>query len=80
MSPAPDGSVTWRELLSGAVERLAGAGSRTAERDARRILATAIGCTDAELALELSRPATEGSETGRGGPWWCETAGPGPAR
>jgi len=60
MSPAPDGTVTWRELLAGAVDRLARAGLDTSETDARRIAATAAGCTDAELSLELSRPATEG--------------------
>lgn len=60
MSPAPDGTVTWRELLAGAAARLAESGIESAELDARRIVACAAGCTDTELALELSRPATDG--------------------
>lgn len=60
MSPSPDGTVTWRELLSASVETLTDAGVDGAEGDARRIVAEAAGCADATLALELSRPATQG--------------------
>ena len=59
MSPSPDGTVTWRELLGEASERLRAAGVETAESDARRIVAEASGA-GAEVALVLSDPATVG--------------------
>ena len=59
MSPAPDGTVTWRELLGETVERLRAAGIEHAESDARRIVAEASGA-GSDLPLVLSDPATQG--------------------
>ncbi|MCB0951236.1 MAG: peptide chain release factor N(5)-glutamine methyltransferase [Microthrixaceae bacterium] len=51
------GTVTWRELLSEATDRLRRIG---AESDSRRIVEEACGVEPAELALVLGEPATEG--------------------
>src|SRR5690606_5967270 len=59
MSPAPAGTVTWRELLGETVERLRAAGIEHAESDARRIVAEASGA-GSDLPLVLSDPATQG--------------------
>lgn len=59
MSPAPDGTVSWRELLAEAVQRLSSAGSDAAEVDARWIVADCVGVGPAELPARLGSPATE---------------------
>jgi release factor glutamine methyltransferase len=59
MSPAPDGTVSWRELLAEAVARLAAAGVDTAEMDARRIVADCLDVPMGQLARSLGDPATE---------------------
>ena len=59
MSPAPDGTVSWRELLAEAVQRLSSAGSDAAEVDARWIVADCVGVGPAELPGQLGSPATE---------------------
>lgn len=59
MSPAPDGTITWRELLGDAVERLSSAGHGTAESDSRWIVAECLDVTAAELAGALGTLATE---------------------
>lgn len=57
--PNPDGTVSWRELLADAVERLAAAGLERPESDARRIVEQASGSEGAaELTLVLTEPAT----------------------
>ena len=61
MSPAPDGTVTWRELLAEAVARLGSAGSDSAEVDARWIVADCLGVGRAELGASLGEQATERS-------------------
>lgn len=58
MSPAPDGTVTWRELLGETVARLRSAGVDSPESEARRIVGEASGA-EGELALVLSERATE---------------------
>lgn len=52
-----EGTVSWRELLAEATDRLRGVGG---ESDARRIVEEASGVAPAELALVLSDPVTEG--------------------
>ena len=61
MSPAPDGTVTWRELLAEAVDRLAAAPAvaASAEVDARWIVADCLGVASAELSSALGASATE---------------------
>jgi release factor glutamine methyltransferase len=59
VSPAPDGTVSWRELLAEAVQRLASAGSDAAEVDARWIVADCVGAGPAELSGRLGSLATE---------------------
>lgn len=59
MSPSPDGTISWRELLAEAVQRLEAAGSDSAEVDARWIVADCLGVGRAELGTVLSQPATE---------------------
>jgi len=59
VSPAPDGTVTWRELLGEATERLERAGVQGAASEARRIVAEAAGA-ESDLALVLSDRATTG--------------------
>lgn len=65
MSPSPDGSISWRELLGETEARLARSDdaevAEHASLDARRILAEAVGCSVAELALSLSQASTERS-------------------
>ena len=58
MSPDPDGTISWRELLSETAERLRSAGIGPAESEARRLVAEASGA-DRDLALVLSDPASE---------------------
>lgn len=58
--PNPDGTISWRELLAEAADRLAAAGRDHPEGDARRIVGEAAGVDGAaELTLVLSEPATE---------------------
>ena len=59
MSPAPDGTVSWRELLAEAVARLDSAGVETAEVDARRIVADCMDVPMGQLTRSLGDPATE---------------------
>jgi release factor glutamine methyltransferase len=59
MSPAPDGTITWRELLAEAVDRLRATDSPAAEVDARWIVADCLGTTAAGLSAHLSELATE---------------------
>lgn len=61
MSPAPDGTVTWRELLAEAVGRLSAAQAveASAEVDARWIVADCLGVSSGELSSALGGPATE---------------------
>ncbi len=59
MSPAPDGTISWRELLSEAVQRLSGAGSGAAEVDARWIVADCLDLGPSELSGALGELATE---------------------
>lgn len=59
MSPAPDGTVSWRELLAEAVARLDSAGVQTAEMDARRIVADCLDVPMGQLTRSLGDPATE---------------------
>lgn len=59
MSPSPDGTISWRELLAEAVQRLSAAGSTSAEVDARWIVAECVGVPAAELFGALGEPATE---------------------
>lgn len=59
MSPAPDGTITWRELLAEAVARLRDAGNPSAEVEARWIVADCLGTTATELSASLSELATE---------------------
>ncbi len=59
MSPSPDGTVSWRELLSEAADRLAAAGVDGAEMDARRIVADCVDAPMGELSRVLGEPATE---------------------
>jgi release factor glutamine methyltransferase len=61
VSPAPDGTVTWRELLAEAVARLGAAGSDSAEVDARWVVADCLGVGRAELGASLGEQATERS-------------------
>jgi release factor glutamine methyltransferase len=58
VSPAPDGTVTWRELLGETADRLRAAGLPAAESEARRMVAEASGSTD-DVALILSTLATD---------------------
>lgn len=53
-------TVSWRELLAGATERLGRLGGAA---DARRIVEEASGASAAELALVLDGPVTEGGMT-----------------
>lgn len=57
MSPSPDGTVTWRELLGETVTRLRSAGLISAESEARRLVGEASGA-DSELALVLGDAAS----------------------
>lgn len=59
MSPAPDGTVSWRELLAEAVARLDAAGVDTAEMDARRIVVDCLDVPMGQLTRSLGDPATE---------------------
>ncbi|MEI2698347.1 MAG: peptide chain release factor N(5)-glutamine methyltransferase [Microthrixaceae bacterium] len=61
MSPAPDGTVTWRELLAEAVGLLSAAPAlrATAEVDARWMVADCMGVAAAELSSALGASATE---------------------
>jgi release factor glutamine methyltransferase len=54
----PDGTVSWRQLLAEATDRLRGRGGAG---DARRIVEEASGVGGAELALVLGDPVTEGA-------------------
>lgn len=58
MSPAPDGTITWRELLAEAIERLTSAGSGSAAVDARWIVAECLEVSSAELSGALGELAT----------------------
>lgn len=57
MAEISDGSVSWRELLGEAADRLRAQGGAS---DARRIVEEAAGVSAAELALVLDDPVTEG--------------------
>ena len=59
MSPAPDGTITWRELLAEADARLAADGSPSAQVDARWIVAECLDVTPSELSAALNELATE---------------------
>lgn len=59
MSPAPDGTITWRELQSEATARLSATGSSSADVDARWIVADCLGVSLAELPGSLKALATE---------------------
>jgi release factor glutamine methyltransferase len=59
MSPSPDGTVSWRELLAEAADRLAAAGVDGAEMDARRIVADCVDVPMGQLGHVLGEPATE---------------------
>jgi release factor glutamine methyltransferase len=59
VSPAPDGTITWRELLAEAAARLAASGSASAEVDARWIVADCLGVGTAELSGALNELATD---------------------
>lgn len=59
MTQHPDGTVTWRELLDEATDRLRDAGSESAPNDARRIVERASGTEGAEYIVALGTPATE---------------------
>ncbi len=61
MTPSPDGTVTWRELLAEAVQRLSASPevSASAEVDARWIVADCLGASPSELSASLGLPATE---------------------
>ena len=59
MSPAPDGTITWRELLADAEARLTAAGSPSAQVDARWIVADCLDVTPSELSAALNELATE---------------------
>lgn len=59
MSPAPDGTITWRELLGEAVERLTSAGSVSAEADSRWIVAECLEIPAVQLSGALRELATE---------------------
>ena len=54
-----DGTLSWRELLSEATQRLQSAGNESAESDARRIVETAAGVEPVELFLTLDELVTE---------------------
>ncbi len=59
MSPAPDGTVTWRELLGDATEQLARSLPDSADREARWIVADCAGVAIPELAGSLGSHASE---------------------
>jgi release factor glutamine methyltransferase len=59
VSPAPDGTITWRELLAEADARLAASGCATAQVDARWIVAECLDVTPAALSGALNELATE---------------------
>lgn len=56
---SPEGTVTWRELLAEATQRLTHAGVDEAEVSARRIVEECSGADGAELALVLGDLVTE---------------------
>jgi release factor glutamine methyltransferase len=58
VAESPDGTVSWRELLVEATDRLRALGGAG---DARRIVEEASGASAAELPLVLSDPVTEGA-------------------
>lgn len=60
MTPADDGTLSWRELLAGAVDALAAAGVGPASSEARRLVAEAAGVELGELGTHLEDPATRG--------------------
>jgi release factor glutamine methyltransferase len=57
--PAGDGTVSWGELLDEAAARLRGAGSSSAESDARWIVADCLGVGAAAVSSQLGQLATE---------------------
>ncbi len=59
MSPSPDGTVSWRELLAEAADRLTSAGVDGAEMDARRIVAECVDVPVGQLGRVLGDSATE---------------------
>jgi release factor glutamine methyltransferase len=54
-----EGTVSWRELLTEATQRLGAAGLPSAATDARRIVADVAGVRDTELLLVLDELVTE---------------------
>lgn len=55
--------VSWRALLAQTAARLRAAGVDNATQEARWLVERATGCTPAELAVSLDRPATERGAT-----------------
>jgi release factor glutamine methyltransferase len=58
VTPADDGTVSWRELWAETTGRLAGAGIEAAEAEARWIAEEASGLEGTEFVLGLDEPAT----------------------
>lgn len=56
---ADDGTVTWRQLLGEARDRLAVSGFENPDVDARRIIERASGFEGAEYVIALEEPATQ---------------------